>query len=211
MARRKPGFDDLDEMRRDVDKLGEVLGIRPGGKSKGRTVAPKPARPEPPEKESGETHPGPGEVLKGRMRKALGLSAVALAVCLQAGHAGERAIPAPDDSLRALRVLITSEFKAGDALLAIRDQRRADSLLRNVPDRGPLLQAIRDTALAREMRTRAEFDAYWARHSAEAGHAELRGNLAAQDVDKTRIPKAYLFDSSVVVFPGWVVIRKRPR
>lgn len=211
MARKKSRLDDLEEMRKDLDQLGDIIGIRPKGKSKqhARKPAPKPEPPgttPPPQKA-----PGPGKVLRGHLRKALGLGAILIALGAQPGHGAENRKASPADSLGSLRVMIINEFRQGDALLEIRDTRRADSLLRNVPDRGPLLQAIRDTATAKELRSRAEFDAYWDRLTVSPGHRALRGSLAAQDIDKTRIPKAYLFDSSLVVFPGWIVIRKRAR
>lgn len=210
-APKKPKFDDLDEMRKDLDELGNVVGLpekgnaKPTGAGKSRKAKPS-ATKSMPEKDA-----SPGAVLRSRMRKALGLAAVWLAVTIHPGHAGEARKDAPNDSLRALRVLISGEFKTGSAVLAIQDARKADSLLRNVPTRGPLLEAIRDTGTAKELRSRAEFEAYWDRVAVSPAHRALRGNLAAQDVDKTRIPKTYLFDSSVVVFPGWIVIRKRDR
>lgn len=213
MPRKK--YDDLDEMRKDLDDLGAALGIRPPkqAKPKGKAAA-RPAdaaKRAPAPADEAESADRPGTVLKNRMRKALGLSLAALAAFAQAGHALD-ARPAPaKDSLRALRIVISSEYRAGDAVLEIRDPRRADSLLRNVPSRGPLLEAIRDTGLSRELRGRAEFERYWDKLEADHGYPALRGNLAAQDVDKTRVPKAYLFDSSVVVFPGWIVVRKRNR
>lgn len=211
MARKKPAFDDLDEMRKELDRLGDALGLGPKGKPTPRPsgAAAKSSAPKEPERPGKAA--GPGAVLRNRMRKALGLSLLAMAAWAPSVQGKEAGGPALADSLGRIKVVIESEFRVGDSLFAIKDQRAADSLLRNIPDRGPLLQAIRDTALAREMRTKAEFDAYWERVQSSSGHKRLRGRLAAQDVDRTRVPRIYLFDSTVVVLPGWIVARKRSR
>jgi hypothetical protein len=211
MTRKKPRLDDLEEMRKDLDHLGIAMGLGPKGSAKPRIPKPAFKLKALPASAPAQGNPGSVNPLGGRLRKALGMGSLLIALGAQSGHgAGNRDV-SPSDSLGSLRVLITSEFRPGDALLEIRDARRADSLLRNVPDRGPLLQAIRDSATARELRSRAEFDAYWDRLTKSSGHRALRGRLAAQDIDNTFIPRTYLFDSSVVVFPGWIVVRKRAR
>jgi hypothetical protein len=211
MTRKKPRLDDLEEMRKDLDQLGVTMGLGPKGSDKPSIPNPTVKAKARPASAPPRSDPGPGKVLRGRLRKALGLGALLLALGAHPGHGAGNRDAAPADSLGSLRIMITSEFRPGDALLEIRDTRRVDSLLRNVPDRGPLLQAIRDSATARELRSRAEFDAYWDRLTSSSGHRALRGRIAAQDIDKTFIPKTYLFDSSMVVFPGWIVVRKRAR
>ena len=55
-----------------------------------------------------------------------------------------------------------------------------------------------------------EFREYWRRAEEENGIGELRGRLKSWDIDKTWVPHLYFFDSSLVIFPGWIVLRRKP-
>ncbi len=129
--------------------------------------------------------------------------ALVLAIALSA-HAGEDAV----DSLRALRVLISSEMKTGNEVFELKDARLSDSLLSHPSSRGSFLKGLRDSAVSRPVRGPEEFRSYWERIEKENGIGDLKGQMAAHDVDKGRIPKTYLFDSSVVVYPGWIIVRR---
>ena len=56
-----------------------------------------------------------------------------------------------------------------------------------------------------------EFKKYWTKVEKEDGFDKLRAQLHARDIDKSWFPHWYLFDSNLVVFPGWIVIRKKNR
>lgn len=127
----------------------------------------------------------------------------------QAAPTADAAAGAKADSLHALRVLLSSEVKTGNEVLILKNPAVTDSLLRNPPTRESFLQGLRDSALARPVRTPEEFRGYWNRIEKENGIPALRSQMAAHDVDKTLIPKAYLFDSSVVVYPGWIIVRRK--
>ena len=115
------------------------------------------------------------------------------------------------DSLRTLNLLLSSEFKGGNQVLHLENKELADSLIRSARQLDAFVSRIRDSSISRRIRSKAEFKDYWEKVEAEAGFPELRGQLAAQDVDKSRVPKRYLFDSSVVVYPGWIVLRRMRR
>jgi hypothetical protein len=128
-------------------------------------------------------------------------------------QAADRA-PAPKakaDSLRALRLLISSELRTGNEVLRLKEPGLSDSLLRRPEPREKLMQALRDSSRARSIRDPEEFKAYWDRLERENGIKAVKDQMAAQDVDKSRIPHAYLFDSSVVVYPGWIILRRKHR
>jgi len=140
-----------------------------------------------------------------------GLSCLALALACLAHEAlaadGAKSVKA--DSLHALRVLLSSEVKTGNDVLILKNPAVTDSLLRNPSPRETFLHGLQDSALARPIRTREEFSVYWNRIEQENGIAALQSQMAAHDVDKSLIPKAYLFDSSVVVYPGWIIVRHK--
>ena len=56
-----------------------------------------------------------------------------------------------------------------------------------------------------------EFRKYWAELEKREGIDELRKQLQANDIDRTWVPRLYFFDSNLVVFPGWFVLRKKLR
>jgi hypothetical protein len=54
-----------------------------------------------------------------------------------------------------------------------------------------------------------EFKKYWAKVEKQEGFDKLRSQIQANDIDKTWVPHFYLFDSNLVIFPGWFVLRKK--
>ncbi len=54
-----------------------------------------------------------------------------------------------------------------------------------------------------------EFAKYWAQLEKQEGMTELKKQMHANDVDKTKIPHMYLADSNLVIFPGWFILRKK--
>lgn len=54
-----------------------------------------------------------------------------------------------------------------------------------------------------------EFKKYWTQVEKADGFDKLKEQYRSRDIDRTWVPHFYLFDSTVVVFPGWFVIRKR--
>lgn len=199
MKRTKDGFDDLDAMRQDMDELGQALHAEPKGAA--------PRGPEGPGRKAKDGAPK-AKPIRGRKRLAAGLLALSLAVPVRAGDARETRRQAAADSLRALRVVISVEIKPGNAVMALKNPRAADSLLRGLSSRESVLEALRDSSLARTIRDPDEFRSYWNRLEERNGIKAVKGRMAAQDVDRSRIPKAYLFDSSVVVYPGWIIVRR---
>jgi len=141
-----------------------------------------------------------------------GMTFLAAAFAFSA-HAGEMAGGAKSvkaDSLHALRILLSSEVRTGNDVLILKNPAVTDSLLRNPSPRESFLHGLEDSALARPIRTREEFRVYWNRIEKENGVPALQSQMAAHDIDKTLVPKAYLFDSSVVVYPGWIIVRRKP-
>ncbi|MEO7425163.1 MAG: hypothetical protein ABI036_08245 [Fibrobacteria bacterium] len=114
------------------------------------------------------------------------------------------------DSLVHLGVLISSEIKGGNQVYLL-ENKGMDSLVRGSDSRDAFIVRISDSSLTRRIRNEAEFRSYWKKAEAEAGFPELRSQLAAHDLDKSRIPKRYLFDSSVVIYPGCIVLRRMRR
>jgi hypothetical protein len=54
-----------------------------------------------------------------------------------------------------------------------------------------------------------EFRSYWKQVEKGGGLDELRGRQRSWDIDKTWVPHLYFFDSNLVVFPGFFVLRKK--
>jgi hypothetical protein len=115
------------------------------------------------------------------------------------------------DGADTLKVILSSELEGRNRVIRLKDPLVADTLLRlKAPaDRERFDRLLTDPALAAEVKTAEEFRAWWKHAEAEEGIRDLRAQLAAHDVDRGRIPRVYLFDSSVVVYPGWVIVRKR--
>lgn len=120
----------------------------------------------------------------------------------------DRPSAAPDRE-KSPDLIITSELENRSRVLILKDRRIADSLLRlqAPPLRGWFDQLIGDSAVAEEVGSREEFRKQWRDLEAREGFLDLRAQHAARDVDKTRIPRLYLFDSTVVVYPGWIILR----
>lgn len=55
------------------------------------------------------------------------------------------------------------------------------------------------------------FKRYWSKVEAQDGFDELRKQMGSNDIDKLWIPHFYLFDSNVVIYPGWFIIRKKEK
>lgn len=115
------------------------------------------------------------------------------------------------DSLEALKVIITDELEGKGKIIILRDRRLADSLIRIRPplERERFNRIIGDTALAAEVKTREEFRAYWKKLEESHGFKDLRGQYVARNIDRARIPKLFLYDSSVVIYPGWIILRRK--
>lgn len=148
------------------------------------------------------------------MRKILLSSAVlTLAMILPGGHAVAKEPSVKDESAKAQTpdVVISVELADKSRILILKDRVIADSLFRlqTPPVLAEFEQFVKDTAIAVEVKTKAEFRRYWNTFEREEGFQEMRAQYAAADQDMTRIPRVYLFDSSVVVYPGWVVMRKK--
>lgn len=54
-----------------------------------------------------------------------------------------------------------------------------------------------------------EFRKYWVKVEEREGFDKYRSQIQINDIDKTWVPHFYLFDSNVVVFPGWLLIRNK--
>ncbi len=108
-------------------------------------------------------------------------------------------------------VVISKELAEKSRILILKDRGIADSLFRlqTPPARTEFELFLKDTAISVEVKTKAEFRRYWNAFEHQEGFQEMRAQFAAADHDKTRIPRVYLFDSSVVVYPGWVVMRRK--
>lgn len=141
------------------------------------------------------------------LNRAAALCALSLSVFAQAGNASNHGA----DSLETLKVIISAEMKPGNRVLRLQDGALSDSLMRQGGGLGRerFNDLMGDSTVARELKNREEFRRYWARVQENNGHGALKRQFEGQDIDRSRIPKMYLFDSSVVVLPGWVILRKR--
>jgi hypothetical protein len=113
------------------------------------------------------------------------------------------------DSLKVLSVILQSEFGENNQVFVCKKQSFADSLVHSLCDEASFKRAISDSSMLQEIKSSGEFDQYWKKVEAENGMGDLRSQLDAEDVDKTLIPKAYALDSSVVIYPGWIIMRKK--
>lgn len=52
-----------------------------------------------------------------------------------------------------------------------------------------------------------EFRKYWEKYQKQEGFDQLKGQADAHDINKSKIPHWYLFDSTVVIYPGWFYIQ----
>ncbi|MEO6098625.1 MAG: hypothetical protein ABIW76_24310 [Fibrobacteria bacterium] len=142
---------------------------------------------------------------------ALAIASAALAAF--AADPGSDAHRVKADSLKTLDVMITVELQSGNRVLRLKQPEGVDSLKRAGTGirRDRFDRMVGDTGVAREMRTLEEFRSYWSKLEERNGFKSMKGQYAAQDIDRTLVPKVYLFDSAVVVFPGWVVLRKKAK
>lgn len=109
-------------------------------------------------------------------------------------------------------VIISGELEGKSKVLILKDRKTADSLfrLKEPPPREEFERFVADTSVSVEARTRAEFHRHWKELERREGFREMRAQYAAADPDRSRIPRVYLFDSSVVVYPGWIILRRKP-
>ena len=115
------------------------------------------------------------------------------------------------DSLKAFQVLITTEISQKNRVMVLKNGQLSDSLLleANRASRTKFEKFLADSSIAREVKTQEEFVSYWKQLEAENGIKALKDQLSRADIDKSLIPKKYLFDSSVVIYPGVIILRKR--
>jgi hypothetical protein len=113
------------------------------------------------------------------------------------------------DSLKVLSVILQSEFGENNKVFVCKNRSFADSLVHSLCDESSFKRAISDSSMLQEIKSSEEFDQYWKKVEAENDITDLRSQLNAEDVDKTLIPKAYALDSSIVIYPGWIIIRKK--
>lgn len=139
------------------------------------------------------------------------LALVPVFLALAPSHALDRASGAKKDSLRTLHIIISSELEERNKVLLLKDRGFTDSLMRNrlALEREGLDRLLADSALAVEVKTREEFGRHWKEIEDKHGFQDLRGQYAARDFDKSRIPRLILKDSSVVVYPGWIIFRRK--
>ena len=113
------------------------------------------------------------------------------------------------DSLKILNVILRSEFAEKNQVFICKNPSFADSLVHSLCGPEGFKKAISDSSVLEEIKSREQFKRYWQKVEVENGIPALKGQLKAVDVDKTLIPKAYAFDSSVVIYPGYIIIRKK--
>ena len=111
------------------------------------------------------------------------------------------------DSLQILSVILQSEFAAKNKVFICKNPTFADSLVRSLCAPSNFQNAIADSAVLKEIQSKEEFSRYWQKVELDNGITALKAQMDAEDIDKTLIPKAYAFDSSVVIYPGWIIIR----
>lgn len=134
---------------------------------------------------------------------------IVLACGLAIGTAKQKTPNKSADSLKTLNVILQSEFDKKGKVFICKSPGFADSLVRSICDESGFKRAISDSSILVEINSKREFNRYWKKVEAENGIADLRNQLKAHDVDKTLIPKAYAFDSSVVIYPGWIIVRSK--
>ena len=113
------------------------------------------------------------------------------------------------DSLKTLSVILQGEFDVKSKVFICKNPSFADSLVHSLCDASGFKRAISDSSILVEINSKREFNRYWKKVELQSGITDLKGQLRAHDVDKTLIPKAYALDSSVVIYPGWIIVRKK--
>lgn len=121
------------------------------------------------------------------------------------------AVKAKGDSIESIKFQLQKEFKSKRQIFRLKQNYLADSILDKAHSLTlpQILTLVEDSSRAEEFRTQGEFSAYWSKVEFENGIAAMKSQYAARDPDRSRIPKIYLADSSVVILPGWIVLRKR--
>ncbi len=114
------------------------------------------------------------------------------------------------DSLAMLKVFLQVELKQNERVIHLKNKGLADSLTQGMCKLSDVqIQSLsKDSALTVEIKTQEKFKTYWKQVEAENGVSDMKAQHASRDVDQSRIPKIYLADSSIVILPGWIVIRK---
>jgi hypothetical protein len=115
------------------------------------------------------------------------------------------------DSLEVLQNIIRGEMKPKNRVLILKNSALSDSLLRlgSPVRRDELNRIIGDSSLVHEIKTSADFQRYWSKVEKQNGITALKNRYESVDIDKSPVPHAYLFDSSVVVYPGVIILRKK--
>ncbi len=115
------------------------------------------------------------------------------------------------DSLETLHILLSSEMKPQNRIWVLKNGRLVDSLSHGLGKmrREDWDKVIQDSAIAKEMKSQEEFQAYWKKIEQREGITEFKSQMQGQDIVKSRIPKLILFDSTLIVYPGWVVLLSR--
>ncbi len=118
--------------------------------------------------------------------------------------------PAKGDSVETLRFILQREFKQKEQIFRLKKKNFADSLVEGKLSLSEkqLQNLMRDSTLSEEIKTQMRFRNYWAKVEAENGITALKSQYDARDPDRSRIPKVYLADSSILILPGWIVWRK---
>lgn len=115
------------------------------------------------------------------------------------------------DSLKAFQIVIGSEMKQNNRVMVLKNRHLSDSLMDQAShvQKNKFEGFLSDTNIAHEVKSQEEFVRYWKNLEAENGIKALKDQYSRADIDKSLTPKKYLFDSSVVVYPGVIILRNR--
>jgi len=115
------------------------------------------------------------------------------------------------DSLKSLQLIIKAEMKQKNRVLILKNGNLTDSLMREAGKvrRDQFESLISDSTVAHEVNSQEDFSRYWKTLESENGIEALKNQYNRADIDKSLVPKIFLFDSSVVVYPGVIILRKR--
>lgn len=118
---------------------------------------------------------------------------------------------AKGDSIETLKFILQTEFKSNEQIYRLKMENLADSVFSNAPSMTlPQIQTLlQDSSRTEKFLSQEGFKTYWSRVEQESGITAVKGQYMARDPDRSRIPKIYLADSSIVILPGWIVLRKR--
>lgn len=146
----------------------------------------------------------------GSVRESLSESADAIVTIRPTGKPST-AVKAKGDSIESIKFDLQREFKSERQVFRVKKDNLADSIFGKahtltVPQ---ILTLVQDSSRTEEFRTQDEFRDYWTKVEIANGISAMKSRYDARDPDRSRIPKIYLADSSVVLLPGWIVLRKR--